>query len=66
MGEQGRSLREGKEEHLACQFRVERSRPASEPGGMECNSCGCIFIGAEWHALCAVCDAALKGGPDNG
>lgn len=30
-------------------------RPAAEPGGMECEECGRIFIGAEWHALCAVC-----------
>ena len=30
-------------------------RPTNEPGGMECGRCGCIFIGAEWHALCAVC-----------
>ncbi len=30
-------------------------RPTKEPGGMECQECGVIFIGAEWHALCAVC-----------
>lgn len=33
----------------------ERSRPAQEPGGQECEECGCIFIGAEWHRLCRVC-----------
>ncbi len=32
-----------------------RDRPATEPGGMECIECGCIFIGAEWHAKCAAC-----------
>jgi hypothetical protein len=40
---------------IVCAYRPERSRPASEPGGQECNQCGCIFIGAEWHAVCAVC-----------
>jgi hypothetical protein len=42
----------------------ERNRPTGEPGGMECFNCGCIFIGAEWHDYCAVCqpirDAALR------
>jgi hypothetical protein len=28
---------------------------------MECNECGEIFIGAEWHALCGICDALAKG-----
>ena len=32
-----------------------RDRPTTEPGGCECDKCGCIFIGAEWHAVCAVC-----------
>jgi hypothetical protein len=32
-----------------------RDRPAEHPGGMECQECGCIFIGDEWHDLCAVC-----------
>lgn len=30
-------------------------RPASEPGGMQCEKCDVIFIGAEWHAFCGVC-----------
>lgn len=33
-------------------------RPAyGDPGGCECYECGVIFIGAEWHTKCAVCDA---------
>ena len=32
-----------------------RDRAARNPGGMECDSCGCIFIGEEWHHLCAAC-----------
>lgn len=34
---------------------VKRDRPAQEPGGVECQTCGCIFIGEEWHSVCAVC-----------
>lgn len=34
-------------------------RPAIEPGGVECQQCGCIFIGSEWHGLCAVCLASV-------
>lgn len=30
-------------------------RIAEEPGGMECEECNVIFIGAEWHRICAVC-----------
>ncbi len=30
-------------------------RPAIEPGGMECVTCGMIFIGEEWHLYCAKC-----------
>ena len=32
-----------------------RDRPARNPGGMECEKCGAIFIGEEWHVYCAVC-----------
>ncbi len=36
-------------------------RATSEPGGMECMECNCIFIGDESHDVCAVCaKAALK------
>lgn len=34
---------------------IKRDRPAQEPGGVECQACGCIFIGEEWHSVCAVC-----------
>jgi len=42
---------------VALAERVERSpdRPARNPGGMECVRCGVIFIGEEWHDLCARC-----------
>lgn len=33
----------------------DADRPAHEPGGCQCIRCGCIFIGEEWHELCAVC-----------
>lgn len=32
-----------------------RNRPAYNPGGMECEKCGAIFIGADWHYYCGVC-----------
>lgn len=35
-------------------------RPARNPGGMECMSCGVIFIGEEWHDLCRLCDGEFK------
>ncbi len=38
----------------------ERSRATDEPGGQECNDCGCIFIGAEWHSVCSVCNDARE------
>ena len=38
----------------------ERSRPTSAPGGNECVDCGCIFIGAEWHARCSCCEEMHK------
>lgn len=31
-------------------------RPAKNPGGMQCEQCDVIFVGEEWHALCALCD----------
>lgn len=31
-------------------------RPAKTPGGCECECCGVIFVGEEWHILCALCD----------
>ena len=34
-----------------------KNRPAQNPGGMECTSCGAIFIGEEWHSECGVCHA---------
>ncbi len=33
-----------------------RDRPAAEPGGCECRECECVFIGAEGHTLCRVCN----------
>ncbi len=33
-------------------------RPATSPGGMDCQECGVIFVGEEWHHLCAVCEKA--------
>lgn len=35
-------------------------RPTNEPGGMECEECQCIFIGAEWHSRCRVCEEKRK------
>jgi hypothetical protein len=32
-------------------------RATTEPGGMECMECGVIFVGAEHHYRCALCDA---------
>lgn len=32
-----------------------RDRATHEPGGCECNRCGAIFVGAEWHDLCGMC-----------
>jgi hypothetical protein len=37
--------------------RRTRDRPAGgNPGGMQCQECFEIFIGAEWHDYCAVCE----------
>ena len=30
-------------------------RMTAEPGGMECEECNVIFVGAEYHRICAVC-----------
>lgn len=38
-----------------CVMPESRNRPTDAPGGMECQECGCIFIGAEQHSLCGVC-----------
>lgn len=35
----------------------KRDRPSSNPGGVECMGCGCIFVGDETHTLCGVCNA---------
>ena len=35
--------------------RINRDRPAKNPGGMQCERCDEIFIGEEWHAFCAIC-----------
>lgn len=37
--------------------RLSRDRPAKNPGGCECEECGCLFIGEEWHNFCRVCVA---------
>lgn len=31
------------------------NREAANPGGCECEKCGRVFIGAEWHVLCGIC-----------
>lgn len=41
--------------------RQKRDRPAGgNPGGMYCDDCFNVFIGAEWHERCAICEAATK------
>ena len=32
----------------------------TEPGGMECNQCGCIFISNDGRPLCKLCHDALE------
>jgi hypothetical protein len=32
-----------------------RNRASDNPGGMECQNCGVIFVGDESHSLCGVC-----------
>jgi len=38
----------------------DRNRPAQNPGGCNCERCGCVFIGEEWHTFCAVCIEEVK------
>lgn len=38
-------------------------RPATNPGGMDCQECGVIFIGEEWHSRCAVCERKAQSRP---
>lgn len=33
--------------------------PAEATGGMQCESCGAIFIGEPFHLLCAICEKAF-------
>lgn len=40
--------------------RAKRDRPATNPGGMQCDACDEIFIGEEWHSLCAICEEARR------
>lgn len=35
--------------------RISRDRAAKNPGAMQCQKCDEIFIGEEWHLLCAIC-----------
>ena len=35
--------------------RTQRDRPARNPGGMVCDECSEVFIGADWHAYCGIC-----------
>lgn len=35
--------------------RTQRDRHAKNPGGMDCQECGEVFIGEEWHQYCAIC-----------
>jgi hypothetical protein len=45
--------------------RAKRDRPALNPGGMLCDACGEVFIGEEWHKLCAQClDMAAQDSQD--
>ena len=32
-------------------------RPTSIPGGVDCQECGAIFTGEEWHSECGICHA---------
>ena len=40
--------------------RTTDDRETTEPGGCECEHCGCIFIGGQGHTICGVCFAAYK------
>jgi len=44
----------------------KRDRDARNPGGMECERCGCIFVGAEWHTICGECVDAASAAPYQG
>lgn len=35
--------------------RANRDRPAAYPGGMVCDECSEVFIGADWHSYCGIC-----------
>ncbi len=35
-----------------------KDRATTEPGGCECEHCGCIFIGGPEHSICGDCLAA--------
>jgi hypothetical protein len=35
--------------------KANRDRPATNPGGMECQRCNNIFVGEEWHEFCGIC-----------
>ena len=37
-----------------------RNRATNNPGGCECENCGCIFIGGPEHSICGDCFAAYK------
>lgn len=32
-----------------------QDRPAAYPGGMVCDECSEVFIGADWHSYCGIC-----------
>jgi hypothetical protein len=35
------------------------NRATDNPGGMECEDCGVIFVGSLTHALCNLCHAKM-------
>ena len=37
-----------------------RNRATNNPGGCECENCGCIFIGGPEHSVCGDCFAAYE------
>ena len=37
-----------------------KDRETTEPGGCECEHCGCIFIGGPQHSMCGDCFAGYK------
>lgn len=43
--------------HASATTGPSRDRASKCPGGMECSTCGCIFIGDESHGECGVCAA---------